>query len=342
MTLTNLTEAEEYILYSTCPPSKDFSGSDYLPRVREVAEWSEQFGCRGILVYTDNRLADPWVVSREVLDATEQLEPLVAVQPVYMHPFSVAKMISTIGTLYNRRIALNMVAGGFKKDLEALGDHTPHDDRYVRLQEYTQILKGLLEGEEPVSIEGKYYEVDQLSLSPSLPEDLYPDILLSGSSDAGLETSRQLNAVAIQYPQPSGEYETGHSEPRAPGIRVGIIARPSAEEAWRIANERFPGDREGQLAHKLAMKTSDSQWHQTLSEMAEDLEGAQSVYWLHPFENYKTFCPYLVGSYDQVADELRRYMDAGFQRYILDIPREEDDLRHTQEVFNHATMEVAE
>ena len=30
----------------------------------------------------------------------------------------------------------------------------------------------------------------------------------------------------------------------------------------------------------------------------------RSPYWLGPFHNYKTFCPYLVGSYERVADEL--------------------------------------
>jgi len=43
--------------------------------------------------------------------------PLVAVQPVYMHPYSVAKMVSTLAFLHQRRVFLNMVAGGFKNDL---------------------------------------------------------------------------------------------------------------------------------------------------------------------------------------------------------------------------------
>ena len=50
-----------------------------------------------------------------------------------------------------------MLAGGFKNDLLALGDDTPHDERYDRTVEYTKIILGLLEGEEPVTIEGKYY-----------------------------------------------------------------------------------------------------------------------------------------------------------------------------------------
>ena len=94
-----------------------------------------------------------------------------------------------------------------------------------------------------------------------------------------------------------------------------------AEEAWQVAHARFPGDRKGQLTHQLAMKTSDSQWHKQLSELAADSKSNGSPYWLWPFENYNTFCPYLVGSYEDVAVELSRYIAQGFRTFILDIPQ---------------------
>ena len=37
---------------------------------------------------------------------------------------------------HGQRLWLNMVAGGFKNDLAALNDDTPHDKRYQRLVEY--------------------------------------------------------------------------------------------------------------------------------------------------------------------------------------------------------------
>ncbi|MCS7007965.1 MAG: alkanesulfonate monooxygenase, partial [Thermoleophilia bacterium] len=107
--------------------------------------------------------------------------------------------------------------------------------------------------------------------------------------------------------------------------RVGIVARPSSEEAWAAAWERFPADRKGQIAHALAMKVSDSHWHRRLSETDESPQGP---YWLHPFRNYKTFCPYLVGSYDEVGAELGRYYDLGFRTFIFDVPVTRDDLSH--------------
>src|SRR6478672_2337118 len=117
-------------IFATCPQSSDHTSDNYLRQVIDVARWSEAHGCEGILVYTDNSIADPWLVSQIIIENTNSLCPLVAIQPIYMHPYAVAKMVSSLGFLYHRRIYLNMVAGGFKNDLVALNDLTPHDRRY--------------------------------------------------------------------------------------------------------------------------------------------------------------------------------------------------------------------
>jgi len=46
------------------------------------------------LIYTDNGLVDPWLIAQAMITHTERLCPLVAVQPVYMHPYAVAKMVA--------------------------------------------------------------------------------------------------------------------------------------------------------------------------------------------------------------------------------------------------------
>jgi alkanesulfonate monooxygenase len=324
----------ELRLFATAPQSKDFDAAEYRERVAAVARWSEQAGFAGILVYADNGLVDPWLVSQIVVESTERIAPLVAVQPVYMHPYSAAKMVASIGYLYGRKLYLNIVAGGFKNDLVALNDQTPHDERYNRATEYTQIVKRLLEGGDPVSFAGRYYEVKNLRMTPAIAPELRPEILISGSSDAGLAAARELGATPVKYPKAPDEEQQQESGPA--GIRVGIIARETAEEAWRIAEERFPEDRKGQIAHGLAMRISDSQWHRELSELGARTEASQTPYWLRPFENYKTFCPYLVGSYDRVAEEIARYLLLGFSTFILDIPPSEAELAHTAVVFERA------
>lgn len=324
-------------VFSTCPASSGVDKEAYIQNVVDVARWSEQYGCKGILVYSDNSLVDPWLVSQIIIQNTKTLCPLVAVQPIYTHPYAVAKTVTSFGYLYGRRIYLNMVAGGFKNDLAALNDTTPHDKRYDRLIEYTVIIKQLLATASPVSYAGEFYRVDKLKLTPPLPQDLFPGIFVSGSSDSGLAAAQAIGATAIKYPKPAIE-EVPLDDLIDFGVRVGIITRRDEDKAWEIAHARFPEDRKGQLTHQLAMKISDSVWHKQLSRMKEETEN--SPYWLVPFQNYKTMCPYLVGSYERVAEELGRYIALGYNTFILDMPPDAEELHHTNIAFAQAA-EVA-
>jgi alkanesulfonate monooxygenase len=327
----------EIEVFSTCPQSSQTEKQSYLRRVIDVAKWSEETGLKGILVYADNSLVDPWLVSQIIIENTGTLCPLIAAQPIYMHPYTAAKMISSFGHIYHRKIYLNMVAGGFKNDLTALGDNTPHDRRYDRAVEYTLIIKQLLNTAAPVGFSGAFYQVEGLRMTPPLAPDLFPGILISGSSEEGLAAAKAIGATAIRYPKPACEYVASAPDSELnSGVRVGVIARDDDDAAWRIAYARFPEDRKGQITHQLAMKVSDSVWHKQLSEMGQQPISEKSPYWLGPFQNYKTFCPYLVGSYSRVAQELAAYMRAGYRTFILDIPPSLEELNHINIVFKEA------
>lgn len=313
-------------VFATCPQSREVEASAYPAAVAAAARWSEAAGCEGILVYSDNGILDPWLVSQLVVQATERLSPLVAVQPAYMHPYAVAKMVASLVHLHGRRTHLNLVAGGFRNDLQALGDDTEHDRRYARLVEYGRIVAALTGGEGPATMEGDHYRVHNLRLTPPLPDGLRPGLMVSGSSPAGLRAAQELGATAIKYPMAAEQEEPAAGPGLSLGIRVGIIVRDDRDEAWRLARERFPKSRPGQITHELAMSVSDSHWHRRLSQGAPARDGDEDPYWLEPFRNYGTFCPYLVGDRERVAGELRRYIGLGFTTFVLDIPRCEEDM----------------
>src|SRR5712675_37002 len=163
-------------IFSSCPVSAQARPERCIRELQEFARASEDAGHEGALVFTDNSQLDPWLVSQIIIESTDRLCPLVAIQPAYMHPYSVAKMITSLAFLHGRRVYLNMVAGGFKNDLEALDDRTPHDERYDRLVEYTTIIRELLQSADPVTFEGRYYRVYNLKLTPPLPRHLMPGI----------------------------------------------------------------------------------------------------------------------------------------------------------------------
>jgi len=320
-------------LFSTCPSSAA-NPDRYVDRITQIAQWSEKAGCTGILVGADNSLVDPWLVSQVLIENTRSLCPLVAVQPIYAHPYAVAKMVSTLGLLHGRRVFLNMVAGGFKNDLSALNDTTPYDARYPRLVEYTQVIQQVLKARAPVSFAGRFYRVTNLMVNPSLALELQPGVFMSGSSEAGMAAARATGAVAVVYPEPTSRKEAALPAGSGPcGLKIGIIARAGDDDAWKVAFTRFPTERKGLTPRQLAAKASDSAWRHRLAESSADAGGTRQTYWLHPFENYQTNCPYLVGSYADVAAEIGRYRELGYSTFILDIPASEEEFEHTGIVF---------
>jgi alkanesulfonate monooxygenase len=328
-------------LITTCPQSKDVPRDEYLARVEQVSQWSDAAGAHGMLVYTDNSIADPWLVAQTALRATQSLAPLIAVQPLYMHPCWAAKMVATLALLQGRRVDINMVAGGFRKDLLSLGDDLEHDPRYDRLVEYAEVMRLALAANEPVSYQGAYYNVENVRLRPSLPSELMPCFFVSGSSAAGLDAARRLGATAVKYPQPAREEPVPVADDELSiGVRVGVIARETDEDAWNYAVRRFPADRRGQITHQMAMSVTDSHWHRQLAARVDGADPSVDTYWLWPFQNYRTFCPYLVGSYERVGVELAAYLERGFRTFIVDIPETPDELGHAAAAFAAALQGV--
>ncbi|UCF69024.1 MAG: LLM class flavin-dependent oxidoreductase [Acidobacteriota bacterium] len=341
-------------LYTTCPATStdraprrpgfySESGESYLRRVVKTARWSEDCGFHGMLLYIDNSLADNWALAQLVIESTTDLVPLIATQPAYTHPYWVAKKIATLGHLYGRRIALNMLAGAFVNDLQALGDVTPHDRRYERMTEYTLIIQKLLaRRSRPTTFKGEFYTLRNAVVHPLLPSELMPIVLMSGSSEAGMAAARRLGAVAVRYPKPVDFYEQQPLEQDIQfGVRLGIIARDDEQDAWELAHERFPVDRQGQMVHKMATGSTDSVWHKDLTSLKQEELTDSYPYWLVPFQNYKTFCPYLVGSYRRIAEIVARYINVGFRTFITDIPLDQEELFHQKIVFGMATKMAA-
>jgi len=266
-----------------------------------------------MFVYTDNGLVDPWVVAHHALSATRTLRPLVAVQPVYMHPFTVARVVASIAHIHGRAVDLNLVAGGKRADLVALADGARHEDRYDRLVEYATLIKRLIETDGPLTFRGRYYDVTDLRLIPSVPPELQPRLLISGASAACRDAARTVGAVSITSPPPLADLEPARSDDLLEhGIRVGIIARTDTGEAWAAAHTRFPHvERNGHRDH-------------------------MDPYWTWPARAHGTYCPYFVGTRDRVSAEMKGYIARGVRTVITDTPVGPEDLFEAQRVIEEA------
>lgn len=306
----------------------------YWPNIERAIEWSDRHGGSGVLLFTGNdTYVEPWLAAQTVCQRSRSASPLVAVNPIYMHPFTTAKMVSSLAYLFGRKTYLNMVTGTAISYLQAMADELSHAQRYERLREYGDIVRALLTSDDPVTYEGQHYQIKNLVLRPKVPAELLPEFFFAGQSDGAVATARELGGVHLQMLPP--QLAAGLM-PSATGVNFGLITRPTRDQAWSAARARFPEDRHGQRVLALSMSNTESVWKQRLKKAAEMEAGSAAEYWLDPFRNFQSDCPYLVGDYEQVSEILASLITRGIRAIVLDLPRDESEYRHAAEAFSRA------
>jgi alkanesulfonate monooxygenase len=243
-------------------------------------------------------------MAQHLLANTERISPLIAVNPIYAHPFAVAKFVSSIAHLYKRKVYLKMVTGTSLRDLSSLGDRLSHQDRYLRLKEFISLVRDLLVMARPISRQGVFYPVENLQIRPPFPATFLPEFIIAGASDDARQVAQEMGCLRMQMLPPN--FEQGVD---ADGINCGIIARPQRSDAWHAAKNLFPDDPEGREIQTYSMSNTDSIWKQRLNTAGESAELRENGYWLGPFMNFQADSPYLVGSYADIGASLESVRD---------------------------------
>ncbi|MEU4380076.1 LLM class flavin-dependent oxidoreductase [Micromonospora echinofusca] len=317
----------------------DVSFITVVPRVRDLTQYSQTAmsvirrtdaaDLDGVLIFTGSgAVLDPWILATAAAAGTTRLSPLVAVNPVYQHPFTAARMVASLGLLYQRRIDLNLITGTAVSDLDALGDRLEHDDRYARLAEYVEIMMGVLGSRRPFSFDGRFYQVSRLQLTPGLPAHLLPRLFVAGQSPAAREVAARVGATSIQM-LTAGRSDADGAP--AGALNFGLLTRATAEETERVAAARFPEDPDGAKITAVTMANTDSVWKQRLFAEAEAGHGAVTVdpaYRLAPFRSGQADGPYLVADHVGAVERLLAMIRAGVRTFVLDTPTDDEDFHN--------------
>jgi alkanesulfonate monooxygenase len=320
-------------IFAISPRTREVNG--YWADICKVAALSEKYSLTGVLLFTGNdTYLEPWAVTQEVLRRTTSISPLVAVNPIYMHPFAVAKMIASLVRLYGRKIYLNMVTGTALSHQKAMGDRLSHDERYHRLGEYIEIIKRLLGSTRPLSFIGDYYQIDQLQLFPGISSETAPEFLLSGQSEAARSVCTATKSIGMQMLPARLEDDLAD----VPGIHFGIVSRETGDAAWEAARTLFPDSEESRTMLQYSMSNTDAVWKHRMMAESERVVAAGDGYWLAPFANFQADCPYLVGSHDYIAERLRLLAQRGVTTFIFDIPANEEEFLNLSRVLQRSRI----
>lgn len=115
-----------------------------------------------------------------------------------IHPILAAKQCATIDHISGGRLALNVVAGWNRPELEMFGAAMrEHDDRYAQAGEWIELLRRLWTEDKAFDYEGSYYRVSKAISLPKPVQQPFPPIMNAGGSDRGREFAAKYADIAF-------------------------------------------------------------------------------------------------------------------------------------------------
>ncbi|MFH9466932.1 LLM class flavin-dependent oxidoreductase [Streptomyces clavifer] len=307
------------------------AGGDRPPTVRylaQIARAAEDLGFEGVLTPTGAWCEDAWLTTAMVSQHTERLKFLVAFRPGFVSPTLAAQMAATYQRQTGGRLLLNVVTGGESREQRAYGDFLDKDARYARTGEFLEIVRDLWGGR-TVNLKGEHLTVEDARLT-RVPDPV-PQVYFGGSSPAAGVVAARHADVYLTWGEPPAQVAEkiawirglAEREGRTPrfGIRLHVIARDTAEQAWGEADRLLAGFDPAvvrSVQEGLARSESDGQ-----KRMLALHGGGRDGLEIHP--NLWAGIGLvrggagtaLVGSHEEVADRIEEYHRLGIDEFIL-------------------------
>ncbi|MYD42756.1 MAG: LLM class flavin-dependent oxidoreductase [Gammaproteobacteria bacterium] len=102
----------------------------------------------------------------------------------YRSPGLLAKMATTLDHASEGRFTLALGAGWFKREHEAYGwEFKSMKERQDRFQEACELIRFLFTSQEPVTYNGKYYQLDRAPMSPGCYQKPHTPIMVGGTGE---------------------------------------------------------------------------------------------------------------------------------------------------------------
>jgi probable F420-dependent oxidoreductase len=280
-------------------------------RATSANEWTEKARKAEALGYDTLLMADHFGPQLSIAPAlavaaeattTLRIGQLVLQDDLY-HPAMLAKETATLDLLSGGRMELGIGAGGsYPPDFDWTGiPFNPPGQRIECLRESLAVLKGLF-ADGLLSFEGKHFTIKDYDGQPKPIQKPHPPILIGAGGKRMLELAAKEADIIGPLPAmgPSGG-DFSLAEITVAGLKEKI------ELTREVAPERFDDIELNSLTQVLSV-TYDRQG--TVEKLSEEWEQDPGNWQESPF--------LLIGSVDQIADDIRRYREElGFTYFVL-------------------------
>ena len=272
------------------------------PRWQRIVKLVEDSGYAGLYRSDHYTNANPpdkdslelWVSLTWLADNTERIEFGPLVTPVsFRHPTHTARMAAAVDDLSGARLTLGVGAGWQEREHEKFGwELLSVPERFDRYEEGVKVIRMLLESDEPVNFNGKYYRLHEAILLPRPQRSGGPPILIGGN---GIKKSLPM---AAQYADEwNGVYLTP-SEFSQRNQRLNELLEAEGRDPSKVRRSLMTGSvfgkDEAEVKRKVQARTSGKRTPDELRQRGV-----------------------AVGTANQIADQLGQLAEAGVQRVML-------------------------
>ncbi len=244
--------------------------------------------------------------------ATSTIRLMSAITLVPLYPAALlAKLVSTLDVVSGGRFEMGVGVGGeYEREFVACG--VPRSERGARTDEALAVLQ-MLWADDHVSFDGRFTQLQDVTLSPKPLQSGGPPVWISGRSDAAMRRAARFGTGWLPYMYTPEKLQTsltaiaGHAEkfartaPVKPGIFLFFAVHEDHATAVKMATDRL-----------------SVQYNQ-------DFSGLVGKY-------------ALAGDPEYCVRRLREYVDAGAQTVILNSACPADYMGRNQELLASAVL----
>jgi F420-dependent oxidoreductase-like protein len=272
------------------------------PRWQRIAAASEELGFAGLYRSDHFTNASPpdkeslelWVSLTWLAGNTKRIEFGPVVSPIsFRNPTFTARMAAAVDDLSGGRLSIGLGAGWQEREHTNYGfDLLPKRERFERFEEGIEVINSLLTSDQPVDFSGKYYHLEEGILLPRPQRAGGPPILIGGNGmkrtlPLAARYAREWNAL-MATPERFAELNQHLDGLLADQSRAPGEVRRSMMVGCIFAND------ENQLQERVSARTKGER-------TAEELRNRGVI----------------VGTADEMADQINQLAQAGVQRVML-------------------------
>jgi alkanesulfonate monooxygenase len=293
-----------------------------------------------------------WAIAGHVLSSTERLGVLVAHRPGFVAPHVLARQAATLDLLSGGgRVAMHFITGGDEADQQREGDFIPKEGRYRRTGELMGLLRRLWTEDKPFDHDGEFYR-NVAAFSSVKPVKGIP-MFFGGASPVAIGVGAERADVYAFWGEPRAAVsermatvDAAASE-RGRTMRYSLSLRPiiesTEEAAWeraewiaaktaeriQLAKQRMGGHQDtyaglggaANATYSVERSTTmtNSEGRKRLIQMSAENDVLDERLWMKVanLTGAAGNSTALVGTPEQVADAMVKYVEIGIGAFIL-------------------------